>query len=225
MGSDHGECGLVATPAGRALYAIIVFDELPLLTIGTSPHDLLVLTIKKPKPEKGLLGLLHRGRNSVAERRWSLCRCPHLKLITHDFRPGVVESSRPGHRKATHGVGRLDEVGCLAHSFDHLVGGADKGWRQVEAKRPGGLQVDDEMKFGRCLHRQVGRLFALEDAIDISCRAPVLVDKIRPIRDQSDGRAARWATICSLVTTAKLNNVEPFAYLRDVLERLSIAIR
>jgi transposase len=37
----------------------------------------------------------------------------------------------------------------------------------------------------------------------------------------SDGGAARWATICSLITTAKLNNVEPFAYLRDVLERLS----
>ena len=37
----------------------------------------------------------------------------------------------------------------------------------------------------------------------------------------SDGGAARWATICSLITTAKLNNVEPFAYLRYVLERLS----
>jgi transposase len=37
----------------------------------------------------------------------------------------------------------------------------------------------------------------------------------------SDGGAERWATVCSLITTAKLNNVEPFAYLRDVLERLS----
>lgn len=36
----------------------------------------------------------------------------------------------------------------------------------------------------------------------------------------SDGGAERWATICSLVTTAKLNNVEPFAYLKDVLERM-----
>ena len=37
----------------------------------------------------------------------------------------------------------------------------------------------------------------------------------------SDGGAARWATVCSLITTAKLNDVEPFAYLKDVLERLS----
>jgi transposase IS66-like protein len=37
----------------------------------------------------------------------------------------------------------------------------------------------------------------------------------------SDGGADRWATVCSLITTAKLNDVEPFAYLEDVLERMS----
>jgi transposase len=37
----------------------------------------------------------------------------------------------------------------------------------------------------------------------------------------SDGGADRWATVCSLITTAKLNDVEPFAYLNDVLERMS----
>jgi transposase len=30
-----------------------------------------------------------------------------------------------------------------------------------------------------------------------------------------------WATVASLLATAKLNGVEPFAYLKDVLERLS----
>ena len=37
----------------------------------------------------------------------------------------------------------------------------------------------------------------------------------------SDGGGARWATVCSLITTVKLNKVEPFAYLKDVLERMS----
>lgn len=37
----------------------------------------------------------------------------------------------------------------------------------------------------------------------------------------SDGAANRWATVCLLITTAKLKNVEPFAFLKDVLERLS----
>jgi len=36
----------------------------------------------------------------------------------------------------------------------------------------------------------------------------------------SDGGAESRATIASLIQTAKLNDVEPFAYLRDVLERI-----
>jgi transposase len=35
------------------------------------------------------------------------------------------------------------------------------------------------------------------------------------------GGAERWATVCSLITTAKLNDVEPFAHLKDVLQRMS----
>lgn len=37
----------------------------------------------------------------------------------------------------------------------------------------------------------------------------------------SDGGADRWAVIASLIETAKLNGVEPWAYLKDVLERMS----
>jgi hypothetical protein len=37
---------------------------------------------------------------------------------------------------------------------------------------------------------------------------------------RSDGGAESWATIASLIQTARLNDVEPFAYLRDVLERI-----
>jgi transposase len=36
----------------------------------------------------------------------------------------------------------------------------------------------------------------------------------------SDGGAESWAIVASLIQTAKLNDVEPFAYLRDVLERI-----
>jgi transposase len=36
----------------------------------------------------------------------------------------------------------------------------------------------------------------------------------------SDGGAQSWAVLASLIQTAKLNGVEPFAYLRDVLERI-----
>jgi transposase len=36
----------------------------------------------------------------------------------------------------------------------------------------------------------------------------------------SDGGAESWAIVASLIQTAKLNDVEPFAYLREVLERI-----
>ena len=38
----------------------------------------------------------------------------------------------------------------------------------VEAERLGGLEIDDQLVLGRRLHRQVGGLLALEDAIDIA---------------------------------------------------------
>ena len=37
----------------------------------------------------------------------------------------------------------------------------------VEAERLGGPEVDHQFVLGRRLHRQIGRLLALEDAVDI----------------------------------------------------------
>ena len=36
----------------------------------------------------------------------------------------------------------------------------------------------------------------------------------------SDGGAESWAVTISLIQTVKLNSVEPFGYLRDILERI-----
>jgi hypothetical protein len=54
-----------------------------------------------------------------------------------------------------------------------------------EPERFGGLEVDHQLVLGRRLRRQVGRLFVLEDAIDVAGRAPVLVNSIISIRDQA----------------------------------------
>jgi hypothetical protein len=60
--------------------------------------------------------------------------------------------------------------------FDHLVGAGEHSCGHVEAKRLRCLEVDDQLVLGRCLYRQVGRLLALEDAIDVAGHAPKLVD-------------------------------------------------
>jgi hypothetical protein len=49
---------------------------------------------------------------------------------------------------------------------------------------------------------------------------PIALGRKNHLFAGSDGGAGRWAIVCSLIETAKLNNVEPFAYLRDVLQRM-----
>jgi hypothetical protein len=52
---------------------------------------------------------------------------------------------------------RLDRTSLrLAHLLDHLVGTADEGGRYVQAESDGGLQIDNQLEFGRQLDRQVG---------------------------------------------------------------------
>lgn len=49
---------------------------------------------------------------------------------------------------------------------------------------------------------------------------PVALGRKNHLFAGSDGGGKRWATVCSLVETAKLNNVEPYAYLQNVLQRM-----
>src|SRR5262245_57445138 len=71
----------------------------------------------------------------------------------------------------------------IVRLFDHHVGAGKYCWRNCEAEGLRGLEIDHQLKFVRSLHWQVGGLLSLEDAIDVAGRAPVLVDKIRPIGD------------------------------------------
>jgi transposase len=50
---------------------------------------------------------------------------------------------------------------------------------------------------------------------------PVALGRKNHLFAGSDGGGVRWATVCSLIATAKLNNVEPFAWLRDILQRMT----
>ena len=46
----------------------------------------------------------------------------------------------------------------LAHLFDHLVGKHEYVMRNSKPERFGGLEIDDEIEFGRLLDRQVAGL-------------------------------------------------------------------
>jgi hypothetical protein len=69
--------------------------------------------------------------------------------------------------------------------FDYLIGTCEQRRRHGETKRLCGLEIDRQFVLGRCLHRQVGRLFAFEDAVDVARRSPKWIGRIWPVGDQA----------------------------------------
>jgi len=49
---------------------------------------------------------------------------------------------------------------------------------------------------------------------------PVCLGRKNHLFAGSDGGGERWAVLCSLIETCKMNGVEPYAYLVDVLDRM-----
>jgi hypothetical protein len=66
-----------------------------------------------------------------------------------------------------------------------LVGAGEQRRWHLDAERLRSLEVEDRFVLGRRLHGQIGRLLALQDAVDVAGRAPILVDDIRPIGGQA----------------------------------------
>jgi transposase len=71
-----------------------------------------------------------------------------------------------------------------------------------------------------CVFLEDGRIELDTNTVERAIR-PVTLGRKNHLFAGSDGGAHRWATVCSLITTAKLNDVEPYAYLEDVLQRMS----
>src|SRR5205085_2971878 len=86
---------------------------------------------------------------------------------------------------------RLPPPKSTAGLFDHLVGGEQELWRNFEADRLCGLEIDDQIEFDRPQHRQVGRLLALQDATDVDADLAERVRKARAVARESAGRCIK----------------------------------
>src|SRR4051794_19541225 len=72
---------------------------------------------------------------------------------------------------------------------------------------------------GLVLFLDDGRLELDTNTIERAIR-PIALGRKNALFAGSDGGACHWAIVASLVATAKLNGVEPLAWLTDVLERM-----
>ena len=104
---------------------------------------------------------------------------------------------------------------------------AMKPWLETELGRipgRGGLAEAIRYALSRwtalCRFLDDGRVDLDNNPVERAIR-PVALGRKNHLFAGSDGGGARWATVCSLIATAKLNGVEPFAYLRDVLQRMT----
>ena len=100
---------------------------------------------------------------------------------------------------------------------------AMKPWLETELGRipgRGGLAEAIRYALSRwpalCCFLDDGRIDLDNNPVERAIR-PVALGRKNHLFAGSDGGGARWATVCSLIATAKLNSVEPFTYLRDVL--------
>jgi transposase len=64
-----------------------------------------------------------------------------------------------------------------------------------------------------------GRIELDNNTVERSIR-PIALNRKNALFAGSDGGAEHWATIASLIETCKLNDIDPLAYLTDVLTRV-----
>jgi hypothetical protein len=72
---------------------------------------------------------------------------------------------------------------------------------------------------GLSLFLDDGRIEIDNNVVERSIR-PLALSRKNALFAGSDGGAAHWATIASLIETCKLNGVDPQAYLADVIDRI-----
>jgi hypothetical protein len=69
--------------------------------------------------------------------------------------------------------------------FDQFVSGGEQRWWHDKAEYLGALEVDHQMELDRALNRKIARLCALEDAVGIPGRAPIIVENVICVRQQA----------------------------------------
>jgi len=104
---------------------------------------------------------------------------------------------------------------------------AMKPWLEAELRRlPNRSGLADAIRYALarwpalCRFLDDGRIELDTNPVERAIR-PVALGRKNHLFAGSDGGGERWAVVCSLIATAQFNDVEPYAYLKDVLQRMT----
>src|SRR5262249_34282038 len=73
-----------------------------------------------------------------------------------------------------------EQMQQVAPLFDHLVGAAEHRERESQAERSCGVKIDHQFDSHGLLHREVGRLLALENSADVDGGLSICFRNIGP---------------------------------------------
>ncbi len=71
-----------------------------------------------------------------------------------------------------------------------------------------------------CRFLEDGRIELDNNVVERAIR-PIALGRKNHLFAGSDGGGHRWAVVASLIASAKLNDIDPYAYLSDVLQRMA----
>lgn len=196
---------------------------------------------QRPKDHlKNFAGVLHvdgyAGFEQLTGNRIVLAACwSHTRRKFYDFHqatgsPIAAEAVRriaalyaiekrirgmpPAERLATRQAEASMMVADLWQWLEAQLPGIQQSSKLAEAIRYALVRWDGLTRFLRD-----GRIELDTNPVERAIR-PVALGRKNHLFAGSDSGAKRWATICSLIETAKLNSVEPHAWLADILERM-----
>jgi transposase len=120
-----------------------------------------------------------------------------------------------------------EERRSVRSTKSRLLVEAMRPWLEMQLGRiPGRGGLADAIRYtlsrwpALCHFLDDGRIELDNNSVERAIR-PVALGRKNHLFAGSDGGAERWATVCSLIASAKLNDVEPFIYLRDILQRMT----
>src|SRR3972149_5120560 len=128
------------------------------------------------------------SRTFTPESRSSLAVPPVERISTPRAESPRTNSTTPVLSCTLTRARRTRVIGSpIRRSFDHLVGPDEDRLRNGEAEGLRRLEVDHQLELRRLLHGEVRRLGALENLVDVVCRAPHEVRSIRRVGHEAAG--------------------------------------